>query len=339
MLVPSLGRMYDAIYKKGLALEFRKFMLGEKKPLGQWLQNNGFSVTELERIKRYELDAGDFFIPSDRNPDRTKPPKDIAAFIKDPYGSPYVPGSSLKGAVRSALLAHLVKSNPSRFEEVIDDLERGNDGEGKRDRYLSKTTREMEEKAFHTLGRNEKRTGDAVNSVMAGLIVSDSKPLSLKQLTLCQKIDVTLDGNEKGLPILREMLKPSTIIEFQITIDTTLFPYDMDTIVKALNEFNSVYYDRFGAKFNRGDPQPGIIWVGGGAGYATKTVVYSLFDEPTALRVADRVFNNTLGKNYLTHHHNKDIGMGTAPHIYKCTRYQGTLYDVGMCKLVSVDES
>ena len=38
---------------------------------------------------------------------------DIAIFVKDAYGCPYVPGSSVKGAIRTALLTSLIKANPA----------------------------------------------------------------------------------------------------------------------------------------------------------------------------------------------------------------------------------
>lgn len=338
VIIPNLSRLDDMLHDNGLALEFRHFMLGEKQPLGQWLRDKGFTITDFEKVKRYELDAGDYFMPSARDPGRSKPPKDINSFIKDPYGYPYVPGSSLKGVMRSALLAAIVNNDKDVFSKELSSIAECSEERGRGRSFLQRETASLESKAFHTLGCNEKRPSDAVNSIMSGIVVSDSKPLSIHQLTLCQKVDLTLDGHEKALPILRECLKPSTEIEFQMTIDESVFPYGVDTILHALDEYNAVYYEHFGKKFHRGNPEPGILWLGGGTGYATKTISYALFNKRDAMRIADRAFYHGLGrKTYDLHHHSNDFANGAAPHIYKCTHYQGTTYDMGMCKIVSIN--
>ena len=46
--------------------------------------------------------------------------------------------------------------------------------------------------------------------------------------------------------------------------------------------------------------------------------------------VVDQVFKNTVGRQYSVHKHQKDIGWKIAPHVCKCTMYQGKLYDMGI---------
>ena len=58
----------------------------------------------------------------------------------------------------------------------------------------------------------KKKVKNAVNDCLSGLHVGDSAPVSLEQLTLSQKIDYTLDGKPKPLPLLRETLIPGTEI-------------------------------------------------------------------------------------------------------------------------------
>ena len=45
------------------------------------------------------------------------------------------------------------------------------------------------------------------------------------------------------------------------------------------------------------------------------------------------VFKNTLGKNYVVHKHTKDLQLKLAPHVCKCTKYQGKLYHMGMGRI------
>lgn len=67
-------------------------------PLSTWLAQKKLREADYEAWKLYEMDAGEAFV------DRTSRPKEIDAFVKDAYGLPYVPGSSVKGMFRTALL-------------------------------------------------------------------------------------------------------------------------------------------------------------------------------------------------------------------------------------------
>ena len=55
-------------------------------------------------------------------------------------------------------------------------------------------------------------------SIMRGLIVGDSKPVSLDNIVLCQKIDVSPNGKEKTINTMRECIRPNVDIEFDLTI-------------------------------------------------------------------------------------------------------------------------
>lgn len=94
---------------------------------------------------------------------------------------------------------------------------------------------------LYVLSRDEENRKSAVNDCLSGLYVGDSEPIGLGQLTLSQKIDYTVDGTQKQLPILRETLIPGTKIDFDLTIDTTILKqYDIDDILEALEYFKDV---------------------------------------------------------------------------------------------------
>ena len=97
--------------------------------------------------------------------------------------------------------------------------------------------------------------------------------------------------------------------------------------------FNEICYERFYSHFGRGDNRKGIVWIGGGVGYLSKTVIYSLFDRE-AVQVAQGIFKGTLSeKIFRQHKHDKDRSLGVSPHVCKCTRYNNQLYDMGKCQL------
>ena len=97
-------------------------------------------------------------------------------------------------------------------------------------------------------------------------------------------------------------------------------------------EVTKICYEYFYIRFDRGRDEDGVIWLGGGCGFLSKTIIYPLFRED-AVKVIDGIYRNTLGKNYQIHQHTKDMSLQLAPHVCKCTRYNGELYDMGMGRL------
>ena len=154
----------------------------------------------------------------------------------------------------------------------------------------------------------------------------------LKQLTLSQKIDYTLECKEKELPLLRECIIPGTDIEFEVSIDSTVCPYDMKDIINALNSFQEDCYQYFYSRFRRGTKEKNVVWLGGGCGFLSKTVIYPMFGKD-AVKVVDNIYRNTLGSSYVKHKHTRDLSLKLSPHVCKCTRYQGKLYDMGMGRI------
>jgi len=331
IVIPDLNKMFADLQKMKKEQTFERFMLEDRNgDLGKWLDEQRISPQQIQSWTKYSLYSRDAFI----KPQNGKPatPKGIQTFIKDAYGMPYVPGSCLKGMIRTALLTHEVKSNPGKFALQTRAIAATEGGRGSRNTYLKRETDNLEIEVFHTLNRDEKKKGDAVNSVMAGIIVSDSEPITMEQLTLSQKIDYNLDRRENPLPILRETLSPGTEIRFEITIDTKLCSYTIGDIMDALEEFQKDSYQWFYSRFRRGSQEEGTVWLGGGTGFLSKTVLYPLFGEQ-AVGIIDFIFQNTLGKNYREHKHDQDRRKRLAPHVCKCTYYHGQLYDMGMGRI------
>ena len=246
---------------------------------------------------------------------------------------PYIPGSSIKGMIRSALLAYEVKKNPKKYENIKQDILSNIGNKASRTKFLQKEDLELETMVFHTLNREGQKRENAVNSIMAGIIVGDSSPIDPKRLTLSQKIDYTLSKTERTFPLLRETIMPETRVLFELTIDTQICQYKIEDIKAALELFNEICYERFYSHFGRGDNRKGIVWIGGGVGYLSKTVIYSLFDRE-AVQVAQGIFKGTLSeKIFRQHKHDKDRSLGVSPHVCKCTRYNNQLYDMGKCQL------
>lgn len=328
VIVPDIHRIYADIQKKGKGQDFLNYMLNNRRDsLGNWLKQAGYKKKDYNLWKRYELSAGDAFLTATA---KEASAKEICCFMKDPYGLPYVPGSSIKGMIRTALLAWEVRHDHSNYTEIIKAI-KTNATRGRRNTLANETT-QLEQKAFHTIERPDVKQSNAVCCNLSGLIIGDSDPIPVEQLVLTQKVDYTLDGNEKPLPILRETLCPGTKIYFDLTIDTQVCPYSITDILDALEEFQRLCYDSFYKRFRRGSKESGIVWLGGGAGFLSKTILYPILGEE-AYQTVDQVLKETLGKNYEKHKHYKNRSLKIAPHVCKCAKYRGELYDMGMGRI------
>ena len=331
VFIPSIEKLYADIHDKGLSGDFQQYMTDYRKSapyLDTWLRQHGYSDADYIRWEQYSLETGDAF--------ENERPKEIQAFVKDAYGKPYIPGSSIKGMLRTALIVWEIQKYPEKYKNLVQDIKKNSGVRANRKKCLARETMALEQKVMNTLGRDVKSPRSAVNDKMAGVHVGDSVPLDTTDLTLCQKIDVKINGQEKRLPILRESIAPNTEIYFDISIDTTLDTYSMDEIIEAINCYQDICYRWFYTKFHRGCKNENIVWLGGGCGFAAKTIIYGIL-ENDAVRVIDGIYRNTLGKNYREHKHDCDIKLGVAPHVCKCTRYHGELYDMGMARLEYVE--
>lgn len=339
VIIPDTKKMFADITVMGKTRSFTDYMLDDtKKTLGQWIVDQRISEKYINAWTAYTLDAADAFKMTYRN-EKPNSPKEIRTFVKDAYGMPYIPGSTIKGLIRTALIVSEVKKHPERFKNELQALR--NSARSNTERrvspktFLRKETEAIEVSVFNILNRNSKLK-DAVNSVMSGIIVSDSAPIQVKQLTLSQKIDYSTEGNVNALPILRESIIPGTEVLFDLTIDKNICKYTLEEILNALDELQQSSYELFYRKFGRGSNEDGTVWIGGGAGFLSKTLLYAVYGEE-AVEIADAVFRKTIANNYNLHKHNIYVRKGLSPHVCKCTMYHGQLYDMGMGKIEVVE--
>ena len=190
----------------------------------------------------------------------------IWRFVKDAYGCPYVPGSSIKGMLRTAILISLIARDREAYARLYD-----------RQRVpenLKRTDVGIQRKAFW-VGQLDSDGDSAVNDVLRYLSVSDSDPLSVGDLVLAMKYDkfsqkddgrhkkklgkisdeeAYYQGNE--LPIYRECLRPGTTIRTTLTVDERIGQYfdslrlDRDGLPKALLFSYELYQKCFLSHFD-----------------------------------------------------------------------------------------
>lgn len=347
--IPDLKNMFSGLKKLNLLREYEKYLLGNGGDLFFWLDK------ELKIKKEtylpwmdYSIDCGDAIFE-----DRSK--KEIVTFIKDAFDEPYIPGSTLKGFIRTAIICKMIYDKKSEYQKYKVQFQNA-EFKGRK-WYLKEQMSNIESDVFNRLKRNEKRKSDAVNDIMAALRVSDSEPLSTKNLVLCQKLDMNKDGIDKPLNIVRECIKPNVDIKFTLSIDTTLIDIKPDYILKAVKLFYTYYVGLFSSKFNKSNKNyvANSFYFGGGVGYVSKTITYPILTDVVQetkvvngenktvkkilpkkenVKMVSKIIDSTLSPDGKKQHkHNLDEQLGVSPHMLKCTRYNGALYEMGLCKM------
>ena len=317
--IPNMKKMCEFFSKKGLLEKYEQYLLEDRRDFFLWLKANKIYKKDYISWIDYGMDSGDAVFEQ-------KGKKGILTCMKDSYGYPYVPGSSLKGALRTVLLATDILENKQKYAIASNSVEK-TPLQGRRS--LKRESEEVEGILYNILNRDKKKKLNAVNDMMAGLRISDSRPLSCDDIVLCQKIDVTPDGKENKLPILRECIKPKTIIEFDMEIDQTLFKITPQQILHSVNVFLDSYNTLFAHSFKR-NYKKDSLFIGGGVGFMSKTVLHQiLIDKPKRVKRVSDVIDASLVKKK----HQNDEKLGVSPHMIKMTYCNGKKYSYGVCKI------
>ena len=330
----DLRKMYSGLMKLKKLDAFEEYMLYDRRDLSSFFYYHHISEKQYKPWIDYQIPVGD------RNM-VTRSSSDVLRFIKDGHGMPYMPGSSLKGALRTILMSDYYLHHSKAAEETANDVRR--EPKGNRNTYMAGVNRHMANQVLHKQITEETKLEDMQNDVLRGLIVSDSDPIDKNALCVCQKIEHTVDGETKRLNLLRECLKPGVSVRFSVTLDTSICPFTTLQIAEAVTGWFKHYHAEFSSKFRNAPVIPvsenknRFFFLGGGAGYATKTLTYALMQGEDAHREIGKIINNTLpDKQKREHNHESDYRKGVSPHILKCTIFEGKSYQMGACWMKSI---
>lgn len=295
-------------------------------------------------------------LSTEKNPDfRTN---DINLFQRNAENMPFIPGSGIKGAIETALLSWFCINKRNISERYSTDifnqlnkLKEPNDG-GKKAREIKNETKKELGKIAKKLERDAfdwEIDGYEKGEIkgMSGISISDSEPFENSRLYLDKKRDLVIkDGRvEEANPSLyREYAEPGTETEFTLTI----YPYrlkkelgitDIEDILRAAGERWDILYGENG--FFREWPMienylpresiedsKGLIILGGGAGYHSKTVVTALSKDK---KQVNEITKNIMHINFNRHRHLKDKHI--SPRALKVSEYKGKKQLIGICRI------
>ena len=312
IIIPKRHKLYSSLSSMRLENAFEEYIMdpNDRRGLDVWMSNNKVNREVIKECTNYRLDCGDVMLD-----DKKKSRMQLMACIKDAYGCPYVPGSTLKGLLRTIILTEFVKDNNScvnekkellnwRLAPLYNKYDRNNDT-----KRIGKVTEKIEKKLL-TIKEKDGVELEKEYDLLSGLVVSDSDALSTDDLK----------------------------IKFRITIDNSVLKIDKEYIEKAIEHFNEMVNNILVSKFEFKDSRSSsLIWLGGGSGYISMTITYQMLGDRSVDFVSkmfdERLFCNKKEKPK----HINDRRYGVSPHTLKITYYKGRKYQFGLCDIKLIE--
>ncbi|MDD6923737.1 MAG: type III-A CRISPR-associated RAMP protein Csm5 [Veillonellaceae bacterium] len=274
-----------------------------------------------------------------------KNPNDIVTFARNGLGERYIPGSSLKGAFRTAILAYVLLN--------IDRTKCYNKLEHATRNAVDETMDDVEKYLGIRIDKDGKY--DMVNSRFKGLTVSDAKLIN-ETAAIVQKWDLSLTKSQsekkpKYLPIYREAIVPATKAVFTIGIDGSergmgeIGVKTAGNLLHALSVFRNLQYKTYKEaidKVYKGSVDHSVfryldelneanLVLGGGTGYISKTLIYPI--------AGSREKGKSIARKILSEQFDRpgrkdDI---ISPHTLKLTK-SNDMHMMGLCNIKVVKE-
>lgn len=343
----NLHQWHMFIYKHMLLEKYESYLANfrDKQSLLEWLRMQGYDIDDVRTVITSEAQATVNLMDNEKK----KTLNDINRHIQQPDGSLYVPGSSIKGVFRTAILYSLLQKRQDikvKYWRQIQEKISSNYFKPYRD--FNKLISDLENELLHTLRLvdGDIHSNNAVYSAMRGLQVSDTYASRNMQTAILQKVDGGFDkfgkASSKKLPIFRECMLPKAELFFDVKIEkavmSTIGINTVDDLLKATHSFFAAVTDLLQQAFEKEYQEAfqgvaaGNMFLGGNTGFLSKTLLAMLAPDKDTAKNTIKVL---LDKSFKTHKHllrDKII----APRTLKCTNYNGKLMLMGVAEVRKV---
>lgn len=337
------------VYKHKLLDKYEKYISNfkDRKSLLEWLQEQGYGLENLQDVISSEAQADASLVDAEK-----KTLHDINRHIRHGDGTPFIPGSSIKGVFRTAVLYKLLQKRQdikSKYWRQIQGKISNNYLNPKRD--FDGLAKDLESELLHTLRLKDDKernisNKNAVCSAMRGLQVSDTYASRNVQTAILQKVDGGFDkfgkASPKKVPIFRECMLPEAELFFDVKIEkavmNTIGINSVDDLLKATHSFFAAVTDLLQQAFEKEYQEAfqgvaaGNMFLGGNTGFLSKTLLAMLAPDKDTAQNTIKVL---LDKSFKNHKHllrDKVI----APRTLKCTNYNGKLMLMGVAEVRKV---
>lgn len=283
----NLHQWHMFIYKHMLLEKYESYLANfrDKQSLLEWLRMQGYDIDDVRTVITSEAQATVNLMDNEKK----KTLNDINRHIQQPDGSLYVPGSSIKGVFRTAILYKLLQKRQdikSKYwcyiKQQVDIIEKLMKEERKprelqimpysvikkkkdqATKEIDKLIASLESELLHTLRLKDDKernisNKNAVCSAMRGLQVSDTYASRNMQTAILQKVDGGFDkfgkASPKKLPIFRECMLPKAELFFDVKIEkavmSTIGINTVDDLLKATHSFFAAVTDLLQQAFGK----------------------------------------------------------------------------------------
>lgn len=268
---------------------------------------------------------------------------DITPQIRGANGEVYIPGSSIKGVIDSAIISHMLRNNKAFRSTVQRELRKVLDVyKRKNARNLFKDIFKMVNlailKHIHILTNNEGKPFKAIlASAFRGISVSDAMPIEAIKTEVLKKEDtcVNEDGTHE-ISVHRECILPNQKFSFTLTLDTAITKEigitSVNQVLEILQEDFDATHELLSSKFKKVSPfifkalEPANAYIGSNTGFIQKTIIMAAFtdDEKTGIDIIKAILDVNFQK---AKHDSKDHFM--APRAIKLVKWNGNYYEMG----------
>lgn len=283
----NLHQWHMFIYKHMLLEKYESYLANfrDQQSLLEWLQMQGYDIDDVRTVITSEAQATVNLMDNEKK----KTLNDINRHIQQPEGSLYVPGSSIKGVFRTAILYSLlqkrqdikskywcyIKQQVDIIKTLLEEERKPRELQimpysvikKKKDqaaKEIDKLTASLESELLHTLRLKDDKernisNKNAVCSAMRGLQVSDTYASRNMQTAILQKVDGGFDkfgkASPKKLPIFRECMLPKAELFFDVKIEkavmSTIGINTVDDLLKATHSFFAAVTDLLQQAFEK----------------------------------------------------------------------------------------
>lgn len=303
-------KFFQLLIDRNLIDKYESFILGKHSGTTQYFLKNicKLDYKTTQSLISHRVSAADAL-------DENHSLKEIQAFIRRADGRAYIPGSSLKGCLRTVFLV----------DKILHDSNKAN---------LPKDNLQLENKYLHTL-RITGKQDDMVNSIMRGISIADSEPIREDNMILASKIDSFPDGSKNTVPVAWQCIAPETKITFQLTLDQNILsnPNIITELCESIRSFDAFYTQEYNSYFAVKKEferlfEDDFILLGGGSGFFGKNLVYPFYTPNHEQAV--KTVSQTLPTK---HKHFKDVAYGISPRAFKITQFKRFAYPMGLCQV------
>lgn len=326
--------------------EFEEYMQDEMvRPNGRTMYDWAKNTIGASQLTKDKLGPaiGSIMKSSIYNKGRKNSLNDITPQIRGVNGDVYIPGSSIKGVIDSAIISHMLRNNKAFRSNVQRELRKVLDVyKRKNARSLFKDIFKMVNlailKHIHVLTNNEGKPFKGIlASAFRGVSVSDAMSMGAIQTEVLKKEDSCIDEDgTHAISVHRECILPNQKFSFTVTLDTAMTKEigitSIDQVLDILQEDFDATHKLLASKFKKVSPsifkalEPANAYIGSNTGFVQKTIIMAAFtdDEKTGIDIIKAILDVNFQK---AEHDRKDTVM--APRAIKLVKWNDNYYEMG----------